>query len=201
MTTNLTDKELLDYLRAGPMSKKLMRERQERSLAERKDWAGEIEVLTAAHLKALSGLNAAVDVGAAGMEKAREALKEAEEAYRVVYFARSNATLRFDTQRFRLEARLRESAPAEIDAFLADLSSESDRVRKYGRNVSPPRRNPLTGEMEGGSSNLLESVTARLKGIDEARVEAEGLKLRALDREKVAAELDRIQDGIPQVEA
>ena len=42
MVTNVTDAELLEGLRSGPTGQKILAEREQRRLAGRKDWAGEI---------------------------------------------------------------------------------------------------------------------------------------------------------------
>ena len=160
---------------------------------------GEIEVLTAAHLKEIPGLDDALGACAARVKEAEEALKKAVEAHRVAYVARSNATARFDTQRGQLEARLVETAAPEIDAFCREMLDEWERVRSVGSTIVPARRN-WHGAMEGGSSNF-ESVSARLRALQAAPQQAEELKLRALDREELAAELDRIRGAVPQVEA
>ncbi len=199
MVTELSDKELLEDLRSGPVGRKLLKEREERRLTERRDQAGQIAVLEAEHEKALPGLNAAVEAAADKVKAAQMALEEAQEKHRLAYAARSSAVTRFDSQRGQFEGELTASAAPEIDEFLGEISREGERVRKSGLSVDPARRNAL-GEMEGGGSNV-ESVTARLRGVQEARVKAEELKLRALDSEKLAAELDKIRRGIPELEA
>ena len=199
MVMNVTDAELLEDLRSGPAGQKMLREREERRLAERRDQAGQIAVLEAEHEKALPGLNAAVEAAADKVKAGQRALEEAQEKHRLAYAARSNVVVRFDSQRGQLEGELTASAAPEIDGFLGEISRDGERVRQQGVSVVAGRRN-WRGAMEGGRSNV-ESVTARLRGLQEARVKAEELKLRALDREELAAELDRIRDGIPQVEA
>ena len=199
MVTNLTDKELLEDLRSGPAGRKLLKVREERRLAERRDQAGQIAVLEGEHEKALPGLNAAVEAAADKVKAAQEALEKAQEGRRVAEMARSSAASRFDTQRGQLEAKLTASAAPEIDSFLGEISRDGERVRQRGISSVPARRN-WRGAMEGGGSNF-ESVQACLKGLQEARVKAEALHLRALDREELAAEMDRIRGAIPQVEA
>ena len=123
MVSQLSDQEL-QLLRDSPTLQKAQRESEERRLAERKDWAGEIEVLTAAHVKEIPGLDDTLGARAARVEEAEEALKDAVEAHRVAYVYRSNATSRFDTQRGQLEAQLlADSAPPRLCAWAGPVST------------------------------------------------------------------------------
>ena len=107
MVTNVTDAELLEGLRSGPMGRKLLAEREERRLAERKDWAGEIERLEAEAGGEMKPLDDAVAAAAERVEMAKIALKEATEAHRGARFNRATAANRFSHRRHLLQARPR----------------------------------------------------------------------------------------------
>lgn len=145
-------------------------------LKERRQLASEIEELEAAHLRALPGLDAAVDAAAAQVEEAKEALKEAVAAHRATLGPRSDAALRFSRQRDVLECQLRDSAPPEIDACLREIQADEARLQR-------------------GDPRTLADRQARVAGLRDARRAAEGLRLKALSHDELTERLDAIREG------
>lgn len=199
MTTKLTDRELLDDLGSGPLGQKIARERQERRLAQRKEWAGEIAAVEERERKDLPPLRAVEEAAVAKVRDAEAALAAAREAWGRALTATSSAATQFAGERSHLEGELRRTASTEIDDFIAELSREWESTRRQGVSSSGGGLG-WRGEREPVVSNA-ESVRAHLEGIQAARQAADALALRALDAPALAREIGRIRDGIPAVVA
>lgn len=159
---------------AALMDRKLLDDKE--LLARRKGWVAEIEKLEAEHLEALPEFNAAVDAAADRVKKAKEALAEAEAAYRVTLGPRSEVALRVGRQRSLLQGRLRDSSPAEIDEFLTEIKAEDVRLQR-------------------GDPKTVTARQARAADLRASRIAAEELRLQALTPAELAERLDEIREG------
>lgn len=197
MVTNVTDLELLEQLRDSPEGRKLQQQREQSWLAGRRRLAEELG-------EVIDGLVANAPKLRDAEAKLAEQVRKAEErlqALRLSSGASEERQIRnrLEHRKTQLEGELLQTAPAEIDGFINELSAEWERVRARGIDVSPARRN-LLGEMEGGESNA-EAVRARMEGLREAQRQTESLKLAALTPEELRKRLDALRAAIPTVEA
>lgn len=194
MVTELSDRELLEDLRNSPRGREIVAEREAQRLAARRTFAEELA-------EVIEGLGANYPKLVAAEEKVAEQIRKAEERSRALRFSGASEERqirnRLDHRKTLLEGQLYDTAPPAVDAFIAALAREEERVRQQGVSIDPPRRNAL-GEMEGGGSNL-KSFTACIQGTRDARIAAEALKLQALTEEELGKRLDALRAAIPEV--
>jgi len=165
----------------------LVEERQ----AQRRSWAGELAIAEREEAEALPPLRERRDKALTAVKAQQARLDAAIATYREADVAVSSASHTFAQRRSQLENQLNVTAAETIDAFIAELADEGERVRKSLTSSVGPRTWP-TGRRGPGESNL-GVVNATLDAIREARVEAAELKLQPLDDSEVAERLQALR--------
>ncbi|MDO8616085.1 MAG: hypothetical protein Q7T33_10200 [Dehalococcoidia bacterium] len=197
MTTTTADKRdaILERLADGPAGQRILAELEAEALALRKAKAAQVAALTADFEAALPALVDACTKAEGRVEAAQKALETARAAFRAADIAESNLRARFARERDALNAELEAAADPMIDAFLGELSGLFERVRRTPIEVSggvldrlTERRSPITGNGP--------AIAARLAAINEARLQAEALKLEALTPAVVTAKLAALRESI-----
>ena len=159
-------------------------EAAEVSVGERQadiDRLGEID---AEVLKAIVGPKKAIEKGAAEVLKAREALLAKEQKLAEARMKDHNVRHRADTERARIELRLKEGAHPAVPQFLDDIMDLWERERKEWRWIAPRDRD---------DQPILFSV--RVKQIRVIQEQAEALFFVA-DPDVVEAELEKLKAAI-----
>ena len=187
------------WFKSTEVGQQMLTEAAEKTQAERQALAAEIESITEQLKSDLPGLLKTEKLAKAAVERARKALEAACEKRDAASKARSNAIVRADCRRDQLRARLRDSADPAIDEFIRKLRDAWDATR---------RRSPLVEEKGAGKfrrdgrevmtvSSTQPSLCDRMRAIQAAIREAEGLKLQAVgDVGEALAEIEKsIPDG------
>ncbi|MDO8614986.1 MAG: hypothetical protein Q7T33_04535 [Dehalococcoidia bacterium] len=197
MTNPTLTQRVLDRLTSGPIGQRIIEEDAREQLALRKAKAVQIAALTADFEAALPALVDARAKAQARVGAAQTAVETATAALREAAIVESNLRARFARERDALSAELEATADPEIAAFLGELSVLFEQVRRTPINVSggtlnlvTEQRSPLTGNGE--------AVQAQLAAINEARLQAEALKLEALSAGEVAGRLAALRAMIAQ---
>ncbi|MBI4498194.1 MAG: hypothetical protein HY689_09875 [Chloroflexi bacterium] len=178
-------------------ARELERQYQEEHLAERRALVGEVERLEAAWGNERARLDGEVKRTKNSLEEVREALRKAEEEHARAVGTLRSASFGHDHALQRLERKLREGAPEVLDDFLKELRDLADETRRAIQSEEPVHSLVPWNEKPGLSN--APSVRARLEAIRRALDEAEALKLAALAPDELAAHLDALRRGLPEI--
>jgi hypothetical protein len=189
---------LLERLEKSDLGQQLLADEQAGLLAHRGQLVREIADLEAAHLAALPTLQEAAAKAAAKLERAREALKPLEVAAGEAALARMSAANTFDSRRAPLEGELRSTASPTIDAFIKELGSLHERVRK--EEPSSPSLRPFAAFPDPDDARRADEANARWTGrvarIRSAIAMAQDLKMLALSADELDARLGELRQSV-----
>ena len=190
---------LLERLERSEIGQKLQNDFQNETLAKRKAAVGEIKQITAKEIKVLPGLLEAREKAQAGVKAAQQALQKAKEAYDRAFSEKHTARIQADMRRTQQEKILRDSAPAEIDAFKAEMNKLLDLTRSKGSEVSDHgHRSIIDDKWKRKVYSNSKAVNDRLAYLLSAVRETEEFKLQALEPEKLEARFKEIRRKLPQ---
>lgn len=193
--------KFLDKLMHSPSGRKLIddatRESDAALAARRKELVAELERVNTEHLRAVTGLNEAVQQALERNKAAWDALKASESVVRAANAARSSASSRHGRGRDLLEYELRETASGEIATLTTELGQAREAAMRNGHRTRS--WSDWTGRQHSSSNH--ESVSAHLMAIRDALESAEALKLEHLDPKALAARIKTIRGSIPAIAA
>lgn len=192
---------LVPSAKSQQLADSLVKESETERLKNRRRLADERAALVAEHRAVAETYREQHDVAVAGVVRKQAELDEAVAAERDVRRAEMGASLRFDTQRNRLDSELRTSASPLIAACVDELrtllltaySKDKRRVimerQRHGFGVAVPLWNNH------------ESLRRRAEAIRAAIPVVDALAYEALDDVELEARLEAIRTGLPSVDA
>lgn len=215
MTIKLTDRELLESVRASPAGREIIAQREAALMDERRQQAAEFIRVRRELADGLPSHDAAVEKAKRRQEEAHAARVKALEACGTAQRERaifaSGLTQRIET----LEVELRRTAPREIAEFIGGqvLVNQPSagppgvvltRAEAVGLEAELRRTQdaPLTEwrhPTKGVWKNNQAQISARVTAIRAAQAKAALLMLEALTPEEVAERLQAIQAEIPSL--
>lgn len=196
MTTPTLTQRVIDRLVSGPLGKQILEEEERDALALRKEKVAQLATLTADFEAALPAVVGASTKAQARVQAAQTAVEAATAAWREADTAERNLRVRFDSQRDRLQADLVAEADPEINAFIHDMGVLFEKTRRTPIDVSGGTLDVWTGRRSPLTSSNGATVRAQLVAINEARLQAEELRLQPLTRGEVAERLAELRESI-----
>lgn len=194
-----SDQELLAALGQNPEIKKYVADKNARDTAGRQKIIDTIAALDAKAARELAAFKKVVQTKIVGVREAEKTLRAANDELSVASFAESGANLTYSTERQSLEVLLRLGVDADLfDNFQREMRDEVEKTRKKFVGGYVQMTHEVTRKTELRGYNNSDTVNARLAAIRAAMEEAERLRISA-DQTKVAARLDELRAGLPEV--
>ena len=195
MSATLTDR-LLQKLWQSPAGQAVLEEDRAEQLENRKR---AVETIAAAEKTAtakMSGLLKARDAAKAEYEKAAEAFKKCEAAYRHAIAAVTNLSIETGAVISQAQRALSDSASPLIGVFDAKLQGEWSRLRKVVVHAEPSGKTiPRTGEMIMRTNAA--ALRSRIVAVNSAREAVRAMKLELLTDDQVTERCQQIWDALP----
>lgn len=187
---------LLERIMQSSVGKKIQREEDDLISSQRESLVAQLADLEAEELKGAPKLQAAVEKAREARDKAKLALRGAEQQLQTAISASSRASGHFSQQRSDIERELWNTADPAIDEFVERLGDLLRQGRSWFQSWTETVQTAGGTKLVNRGNSL--QVNARLAGIREAISQAEALKLKVVD--DVAGELVKIESAIPALE-
>lgn len=185
--------KLLERLAKTTLGQQLLAEEATEILAHRKELAAEIKRLTAELEAKLPALQDAEAKALAAVERAREKLRAVQEAHGQAVNARTHLCNSHDMRRTQLESELYQTAPPAIAQFRGQMQDLWDSLRRGHFQVTEPRQDALGRTIAADGPNPYEQQAKRMRAVQQAMREAEGLMLQALSEDELAERLEALR--------
>lgn len=213
MTIRVTDKELLESVRASPAGREIIAQRDAALMDERKQQAIELVRVRKELADGLPRHDAAAEKARERFQKAHAARMAALQECAKAERERGTFAQHREQRIAELETALRRTAPPEIAAFVggqilvdhagpgtagvvmtrAESTGLEGEIKRVQEAPLTERRHPKTGAWTNNQAQL----SARIKAIREAQVKAALLMLEPLTSEEIADRLETIRAEIP----
>jgi hypothetical protein len=189
---NITD-NMMQRLLNTPLLRQLSAEEEAEIATKRMSATAKIRAATAKHLAAQPGREAAIAKASLRRSTLERELRDANSALALLIREDCCASVDLGQEILRNEKILRDSAPAEIDIFIAAMDALWEKTRReiYTREAS---RESSFGWIKLFESNA-EVINRKIAAIRQARIAAEALKLDA--EVDVASALEKLRAAIP----
>lgn len=215
MTIRVSDKDLMEQLRSGPEGQRLLKEREEALLEERRTAAAELVELRKELDEGLPGHDAALEKAKERFQKAHAARMAALQDVATVDRERGVFAKHHEARIGALEVVLRRTAPREIAEFIGGWAPvDSPQARAPGLVTTTPTYSGLEKEIrdlqdapltewrhptKGVWKNNQAQLSARFRALRAAQAKAALLMFEALTPEEVKKRLQAIRAEIPSL--